>query len=131
MPKKTSLLISDQCATKSALDKNFNASASSINPSTTFTVFSQLPLLGNEFNHCGKSANNAKGKPRATPKPASPAVSGQAPSVAVPTNKVPRMGPVHEKETMARVSAMKNTPAIPEPCFELVELARFPGNVIS
>ena len=42
-----------------------------------------------------------------------------------------RMGPVQEKDTIARVSAMKNTPAIPEPCFALVELARFPGNVIS
>ena len=129
--KKISLFKSDQCATKSAFERNFNANANSMKPKNTFTVFSNPPLFGREFNHCGNKAKRAKGRPRATPNPASPAVKGQAPSVAVPTNNVPKIGPVHEKDTMAKVTAMKNTPANPEPCLALVELARLLGSVIS
>ena len=129
--KKTSLFKSDQCATRSAFERNFNANANSMKPKKTLTVFSHPPLLGREFNHCGNRAKSAKGSPRATPNPASPAVKGQAPSVAVPTNNVPKIGPVHEKDTMARVTAMKKTPASPDPCFALVELARLLGSVIS
>ena len=47
--KNTSILIIPQWATKSALDKNFNASASSINPRETLIVFNHPP----DFNFVG------------------------------------------------------------------------------
>tara|TARA_B100001057_G_C22668375_1_gene878801 strand:- start:3 stop:311 length:309 start_codon:yes stop_codon:yes gene_type:complete len=44
-----------------------------------------------------------------------PTVNCHAPESAVsePANKDPKIGPVQEKETIARVSAMKNIPTIP------------------
>src|SRR5262249_24440071 len=120
------------CFTKSALDKNFTANASSINPNTTFTSVIQPPDFGKECNQCGNIANKANGKPNASPKPAAPAVNGHAPWSATPTSNVPKIGPVHEKETIANVAAMKNIPPIfPKPDFESIELTRPEGSPIS
>ena len=69
-PINISLFNSPQCSTKSALDKNLNASANSKNPKTTLVVFSQPPDFGSEFNQLGNKANKAKGKAKANPKPA-------------------------------------------------------------
>src|SRR5882724_915798 len=109
-PTKTSLFISPHCFTRSALDKNLIAIASSRKPRTTFTEVSHPPDLGNDCNQPGNIANNAKGNASAKPNPASPAVNGQAPSEKVPANKDPSIGPVQENETMARVSAIKKIP---------------------
>ena len=130
----TSLLSKPQCSTKSALDKNFKAKASSRNPKTTFTVFNHPPDFGNEFNQLGNMANNANGKANASPNPPIPAVNCIAPPSEVkdPANKEPKIGPVHEKDTIARVRAMKKTPMIP-PILE-AESILSPhelGNVIS
>ena len=63
----------------------------------------------------GNIANNAKGKPNANPNPPIPAVNSQAPESPErdPANRVPRIGPVQEKETIAKVTAIKNIPAKP------------------
>ena len=63
----------------------------------------------------GNIANNEKGKPRAKPNPPIPAVNSQAPESPVndPASREPKIGPVHEKDTMAKVSAIKNIPIIP------------------
>ena len=63
----------------------------------------------------GNNAKSPKGKPKATPKPNIPALSCIAPPSAVnePANKVPKIGPVQEKETIAKVSAMKKIPIPP------------------
>ena len=58
MPKNTSIFKSPHCFTKSALDKNLNASANSRNPKTTLVVFNQPPDLGNEFNQPGNAAKS-------------------------------------------------------------------------
>ena len=51
---------------------------------------------------------------------------------SAPTNKDPRIGPVQENETIARVSAIKNIPAILEPLdFEPAVFETEPGSVIS
>src|SRR5690606_20277581 len=96
-PKNISLLITPNCTTKSAFDKNLIAIANSRNPNTTFTEVSHPPDLGSDCNHPGNIANNANGNANANPKPANPAVNGQAPSDAVPANSEPNIGPVHEK----------------------------------
>ena len=72
---KSSRLKIPQCPTKSEFDKNLKAKANSKNPKITFVVFNHPPDLGNEFNQLGNSANKAKGKAKATPKPLIPAVS--------------------------------------------------------
>ena len=52
--------------------------------------------------------------------------------VKEPTSKDPNIGPVHEKETMARVSAIKNIPIIfPVPALASALPEKLPGNVIS
>ena len=108
----TSRFNKPQCITKSAFDKNFNASATSIKAKTFFTVSNHPPLLGKFSNQLGKIANNAKGKPKATPNPAIPTVKAKAPPSDVPTNKVPKITPVQEKETITNVNAMKKIPMV-------------------
>ena len=51
---------------RSALEKNFKASASSKNPNETFTAFNQPPAWPSLFNKLGKKANNAKGSASAS-----------------------------------------------------------------
>src|SRR6185437_4860325 len=111
-PKKVSRFSSPQWLTRSALDRYFRASASSTKPKTILTVFIQLPERGRDRSQLGNNANKAKGKPSASPKPAMATLSCTAPPFwfKAPTNRVPRMGPVHENETVARVSAMKKMP---------------------
>ena len=82
----------------------------------------------------GNIANNAKGNPSATPKPAIPAVSCQAPPSAErePASNDPRIGPVQEKDTIDKVNAMKKTPKIPPiPSPLLVEFVQEDGSVSS
>ena len=102
-------------ATKSALDKNLRAKANSINPRETLIVFNQSPDFGNLLIALGNMANNEKGSPSAKPKPAIPAVNSIAPESpeSEPARRVPKIGPVQEKETIARVTAMKKIPINP------------------
>jgi hypothetical protein len=74
----------------------------------------------------GKNAKNPKGRAKANPKPAIPTVSWSAPPSAVsePASNEPKIGPVQEKDTIAKVRAIKkipNTPPLPEAASE-----RFP-----
>ena len=134
MPRNASIFKMPQCATRSALDKNLNAKASSRNPKITLVVLSHPPDFGNAPNMLGNKAKIAKGSPKARPKPVIPAVSCQAPPSTDkdPASKDPRIGPVQEKETMARVRAIKKIPINP---FEFspfaVELVQLAGRVSS
>src|SRR5690606_23351381 len=133
-PKNTSIFKMPQCCNKSAFDKNLKAKANSKNPKTTLVVFSQPPDFGRAFIILGNMANKAKGKPSARPNPPIPAVNCHAPPSAVnePANKEPKMGPVHENETKARVSAIKNTPKSPPTLSPLaVVLVQLAGSVSS
>src|SRR4051812_7913258 len=77
-------------------------------------------------------ANNAKGKASAAPNPAKPIVTGHGPCVKEPTNKEPRITPVHEKETITSVKAIKKIPPILVIfAFASALLANPPGRVIS
>src|SRR6478672_3811846 len=120
-PMNTSLFSKPQCITRSALDKNFSAIASSRKPNTTFTVVSHPPDLGRAFNQLGNMANNANGSASANPNPAIPLVSCIAPPLLDndPANRDPRIGPVQLNDTRARVSAMKNIP-LRLPTFDLL-----------
>src|SRR5579863_1090834 len=121
-----------QCITRSALDKNLNAKATSRKASTFLTVSSQPPDFGSDFNQSGNTANKPKGNPSAIPKPASPNVKGHTPPLNEPTSSEPKIGPVQEKETRARVSDIKKIPPILAiPPFSSALLAREPGKVIS
>src|SRR4051812_40792664 len=70
--RKISRVTMCACTTRSALDKNFMASASSKKPSTTFTELSQPPDFGRELSQPGKAANNPNGSARASEKPNMP-----------------------------------------------------------
>ena len=123
-----------QCATKSAFDKNLNAKANSKNPKITLVVLSQPPDFGSALIILGNKANKAKGNPREIPKPAIPAVNCQAPPSAVsdPAKSDPKIGPVHENDTIASVSAIKNIPMKPpelSPC--VVVFVQLDGSVNS
>ena len=132
--KKGSIFKIPQCFTKSAFDKNLKAKANSKNPKTTLTVFIHPPDFGKDFNIPGNIAKRVNGKPKATPNPAIPAVNCQAPPSEdnEPASKEPKIGPVHEKDTMAKVNAIKNTPKIPPELSPAeVLLVQLLGNVIS
>ena len=60
----------------------------------------------------GKTDNIENGKAKANPKPDIAKVSsiGLLSFVIEPTKRDPSIGPVHEKETIARVRAIKNIP---------------------
>ena len=121
--------------TKSAFDKNFNANPSSMNPKTTFTVFIQPPDFGKLCNACGNNAKSPKTIAQLSPKPAKAKVSNIGtfvdPVTALPS-KLPKIGPVQEKETITKVSAIKKIPIIP-PASSAFEdlLAMELGKVIS
>ena len=123
IPIKTSRFKRSQWATKSALDKNLKAKASSKKPRITLVVFSHPPELGKDFNQLGNKANKAKGSAKANPKPVIPALSCMAPPSAVkePASKEPKIGPVQEKETIAKVRAIKKIPIKP-PTLEAVSI---------
>ena len=134
MIKKGSIFKSPQCFTKSAFDKNLKARASSKNHKTTLVVFNHPPDFGRAFIIFGNIANKAKGNPKDTPNPAIPAVSCHAPPSAVkePASNDPKIGPVHENETIAKVNAIKKMPIIP-PAFSplVVVLVQLDGKVNS
>src|SRR5258708_36866636 len=107
--KKVSLFSKPKWVTRSALEKYLINKPSSRKPKTIFTLFIQLPDLGRVCSQLGKSANKAKGSPKARPNPASTTVNWTGPPLGprALTTKVPRMGPVQEKETNARARAIK------------------------
>src|SRR5690606_841015 len=112
--KNTSLSKNCQLYAKSTLERNFNASASSRNPNTTFTLFSHPPDFGKDFSIEGNMANSTKGTARANQNPSIPmAGPRRSPLVAASTNNVPMIGPVHEKETTAKLADIKNRPTNP------------------
>jgi len=97
-------------------------------------VFSHPPELGKDFKKFGNIAKRVNGRPSAKPNPAIPDVNCQAPPVEdkEPASKDPSIGPVQEKDTIERVSAMKNTPKIPPKPSPLVEkLVHHAGKVSS
>ena len=95
------------------MERNLKARASSKKPKKTFTVFNHPPDFGKEFNHPGKAANKANGRAKAKEKPNIPINGPIPPIVADSTNNVPTIGPVQEKETKAKVKAIKNIPKNP------------------
>lgn len=122
-----------QLYAKSTLDKNFNAKASSRNPKTTFTLFSQPPDFGRDFSMDGNIAKITKGTANAKEKPNIPiAGPNRSPFVAASTSKVPIIGPVHEKETTDKLADMKNKPIQPllSDCASIL-LTKELGKVIS
>ena len=98
-------------------------------------VFVQEPDLGSLFMMFGKNASKVNGIAKATPKPNIPYVKSIAPpaDVSVPTRRVPRIGPVHEKETKHSVRDIKKVDINPLYKFDLVStvLDQEDGSVIS
>ena len=132
MAKNTSRSNICACKTKSALDRNLNASANSKKPKTTFTELSQPPDLGKEFINPGNKANKANGIAIANENPSIPKMGARPPSDAACTNKVPTMGPVQLKLTMAKAKAIKKIPIIPpRSALRSTALAQELGNIIS
>ena len=113
---KSSLFKRKVLVTKSALERNFRAKPSSINPKTTFTVFIQPPDFGKLCKACGNNAKSPKTIAQAKPNPPNAKVSSigtlEDPVTALP-NRLPKIGPVHENETITSVKAMKKIPIIP------------------
>ena len=109
-----------------------NAKANSKNPKTTLTVFSHPPDFGNVFNQPGNMANNINGKAIADENPNIPITGAIPPFEAASTNNVPTIGPVHEKETIAKAKAINNIPTIPplSACWSALFAHEF-GNIIS
>ena len=121
--------------TKSALDKNLRAKANSIKPRTTFTVFIQPPDFGKLAKMFGNKANNPKTIAQLKPNPAKAKVNNigtfAEPVTALP-NKLPKIGPVQENETITKVKAMKKIPIIPPASSAFEDLLAIElGNVIS
>ena len=100
-------------STRSALLKNLNANPISTNPKTTFTLFNHPPLWGKLLSHPGNTAKRPNGNANAIEKPSMTAVGAANEPVAAPANADPTSGPVQEKDTMAKVAAMKKMPKMP------------------
>ena len=103
-----------QPATKSALDMNFSANASSINPKEIFTSFIQSPDFASDERSDGTAANTTNGSERAMAKPNIPIIGPIIePETTDSTNNVPIIIAVHENETRTKVNAIKNILANP------------------
>ncbi|MNS13548.1 hypothetical protein D3C72_451440 [compost metagenome] len=132
MARNTSLSNKCNCKTKSAFDKNLNAKANSRKPKTTFTVFNHPPDFGKECNQPGNIANNINGNAKANENPNIPIIGAIPPLEAASTKSVPTIGPVQEKETIAKAKAMNKIPIIPPLSAWLSTLlAHELGNIIS
>ena len=83
-----------------------------MNPSTTFTLASQLPLLSFVSSE-GKSAKIVKGSAKATENASIVNIGIQNCPWVDWMRTVPTIGPVQENDTSTRVSAIKNTPTSP------------------
>ena len=107
-------------------------SATSMNPSTTFTELSHPPLLGSFLSIEGKKAKRVNGSAKATEKASIVTIGLQnSPAVDLISTE-PTMGPVHENDTSTSVRAMKKMPARPlESALESVLLTIHEGIVIS
>ena len=132
---KSSLFKKNVLETRSALDKNFKAKASSTKPKTTFTVFIHPPDFGRLCNACGNKAKSPKTIAHARPNPANANVNNIGtlvePVTALPS-KLPKIGPVQEKETITNVNAMKKIPISPPASSALEDLLAIElGKVIS
>ena len=95
---------------KVCIGQKFECSASSKNPKITLVVLSHPPDFGNALSMFGNMAKSANGSPSAAPNPPIPAVSCHAPPSE--DNELaksePKIGPVHENETIESVSAIKH-----------------------
>src|SRR5690554_5570007 len=139
IPIKSSHLKIPHPLVKSTIDRNLKANANSKSPKFTLTFSNHPPDFGKLDNHCGNKANKVNGKANAMENPNIPIIGFtlrtpiEGPtSVAACTNNDPIIGPVQEKETNAKVNAMKNIPATP-PLSESwsVLFAHEAGSVIS
>ena len=103
-----------------------------MNPRTTFTEFSQPPLLGIFFSTEGKRAKRVNGRAKATEKASMVMIGVQnSPEVDLMSTE-PTMGPVQENETSTSVRARKKMPLSPlVSAFESVLLTIHEGMVIS
>src|SRR6478736_3014633 len=93
--------------------RNLNASAISIKPKTTFTVFNHPPDLGSDFNQFGKNAKSVNGIANAIENANIPMIGFKNSPPADETKILPTNGPVHENETNTKVNAIKKTPGNP------------------
>src|SRR5690606_40350660 len=104
-------------------------------PKTTFTVFIQPPDFGKLCSACGNKANSPNTIAQLNPNPASAKVSSigtfAEPVTALP-KRLPRIGPVHENETITSVSAIKKIPITPPASSALDDLLAMElGSVMS
>jgi hypothetical protein len=106
------------------------AIAISKKPNTTFTEFSHPPDFGRDCNQFGKIANTVKGS--ASAKPNLQVLRLKARNLCRSTSEQgTKYGPVHEKETIASVKAIKKIPTTSRPDRALALFANPPGNRIS
>ncbi len=90
--------------------------------------------MGNDCSQWGNNAKSAKGSASPKPNPDMPAVNCHAPPslVNAPASREPKIGPVQENDTIAKVNAIKKTPAkSPMPDLESILLANELGSPIS
>src|ERR1043165_3402047 len=118
--------------TRSALEKNLSARASSIKPRVTFTWFNQPPAFAILLIMPGEKAKNVKGNASPSEKPNMPSAGPTRPPRLAATSNGPMMPEVQENDTITRVMAMKKMP-LKElvPARESVLLVHDEGNVIS
>ena len=76
-------------------------------------MFNQPPDFGSECSQPGNMAKSINGKANANENPNIPITGAIPPFEAASTKSVPTMGPVQEKETIARAKAMNKIPIIP------------------
>ena len=76
-------------------------------------VFIQPPDLGIFLSNSGDKANNTNGEASPKPKPNIPMIGLIKLPEAPNPKSVPTNGPVQEKETKAKVNAMKKMPIKP------------------
>src|SRR5690554_1326876 len=112
--------------------KNFKPNASKIKAKTTFMEFNHPPDFGSFFKADGKIASNVNGAAKANPKKDIPIRGRIPPTCTASIMRAPINGPVHEKDTITVVRAIKKAPTKP-PCsaFESVLFTRLPGSIIS
>ena len=117
----TGWVSSFHCQTRSALERNFSAAASSKNPSVALNRASHTPPLGMRPIHCGNRPKTKNGETKASANASIPSRGRRRLPAAAATSSVPRNGAVQVNDPTTKVTPSNARPAVPpsaraQPC---------------
>src|SRR5437763_399275 len=113
MARKIGRVIQPSCHTRSTLERNFSAAASSRNPMNALTETSHEPDFGNLAKYCGNTASKKNGAAKEVLNASIPTMGKTRSPLAADASSVPTTGTVQVNEVSVKVNPISSGPARP------------------